>query len=115
MWGVPKEEEKRTLEAITIVAILRDRGVTLAGMIENYLHQGVPPLMDKRLSLFKMTTEAPLDVSPLSAPLPNDAKIARWLMKAIEVHKGENGVIVPYVFQPQVSLQCIMRWALWNL
>jgi hypothetical protein len=48
--------------------------------------------------LFKITAEAPFDDSRLSALLPNDAEITRWLMEAMEVSKGVDGVVVPYVF-----------------
>ncbi|KAL5682681.1 hypothetical protein ACJX0J_009066, partial [Zea mays] len=34
----------------------------------------------------------------LSAPPPSDAEIARWLTKAMEIRKGTDGVIIPYVF-----------------
>lgn len=38
-WGVSKEGEKRMVGAIAAVAILRDREVTLAGVIGNYIRQ----------------------------------------------------------------------------
>lgn len=51
-WGVPKEGEKRMFGAFAAVAFLRDRGVTLPGVIGNYLRRGVAPLMVRWLSLF---------------------------------------------------------------
>jgi hypothetical protein len=89
--GVPKKGEKRTVGAIATMAILRGRGVTLAGVIGDNLRQGVAPLMARRLPLFKMTAEAPSNGSRLSAPLPSDAEIAPWLMEAMEVRKGADG------------------------
>jgi hypothetical protein len=38
--------------AFAAVAFLRDRGVTLPGVIGNYLRRGVAPLMVRWLSLF---------------------------------------------------------------
>jgi hypothetical protein len=53
--------------------------------------------MAKRLLLFKMVVEASSDGSRLSALLPSDAEIARWLTEAMEVCKGADGAVVPYV------------------
>lgn len=75
-WGVRKEGQKKTVKATTAVAILHDCRVTLAGIIDNYFHRGVAPLMATRLALFKMTIEAPSDGSRLSALPPSDAEIA---------------------------------------
>lgn len=86
-----------TAGTIAAVAILHDCGVTLAGVIGNYLRRVVAPLMAKRLLLFKMVVEAPSDGSRLSALLPSDAEIARWLTEAMEVWKGADGAVVPYV------------------
>jgi hypothetical protein len=54
--------------------------------------------MVRQWPLFKMTIEAPSDGSRLSAPPPSDAKITCWLTKAMEVQRGTDGAIVPYVF-----------------
>lgn len=80
------------------MTILRDRGVTLASVIGNYLRQGVAPLMVRWLPLFKMTAETLSDGSQLSALLPSDVEIDHWLTEAMEVYKDVGGAVVPYVF-----------------
>lgn len=97
-WGVWKEGQKKTVKAITAVALLHDCRVTLAGIIENYFHRGVAPLMATRLALFKMTVEAPSDGSRLSALPPSDAEIAHWLTEGMVVCKSADRAIAPYVF-----------------
>lgn len=71
----------------------------MAGVIENYLHRGLALLMARRLSLFKMTVEAPsIRGHSVKHPVPNDTEIACWLMEATKIHKGVDGVVIPYVF-----------------
>lgn len=76
---------------------------------------GVAPLMARRLSLFKMTAEALSDGSRLSASLPSDAEIARWLTEAMEVRKDATAVVVPYVFPIPGCPPMRPELALWNL
>jgi hypothetical protein len=76
----------------------RGRLDPLTGVIGNYLHHGIAPHMTRRLPLYKMTIDAPLEGTRLSASSPSNAEIARLLKLAMEVRKGANGTIIPYVF-----------------
>jgi hypothetical protein len=49
--------------------------VTLEGVIRNYLHTGVAPLMARRLHMYKISVDAPLEGSRLSALSPSDSRI----------------------------------------
>lgn len=68
-----------------------------------YLCHTVAPLMARKLPLYKMVTNAPLERTLLGAPPPSDVDIARWLREAIEVRKGAEGVVVPDTF---IVLDC---------
>jgi hypothetical protein len=54
--------------------------------------------MTRRLPLYKMTIDAPLEGTRLSASSPSNAEIACSLRLALEVRKGANRAIIPYVF-----------------
>jgi hypothetical protein len=54
--------------------------------------------MARRLPLFKMTVEAPSEGTRLSTLPPGDAKIARWLTEAMDIRKGTDGAVIPYIF-----------------
>lgn len=97
--GIPKDGEKRTIGAIVAMPFLCDRGVMLTGVIGNYHRRVVDPLMARRLPLFKATIEALPEGTRLSALPPSDAEIARWLTKAMEIRKGVDVAIIPYVSQ----------------
>lgn len=40
----------------------------------------------------------PPEGTQLSALLPSDAEIARWLREAMEVHRDVDGATIPYAF-----------------
>lgn len=60
----------------------------MAGVIGNYLHHEVAPLMARQLPLYKMYVNTPTEGTRLSTLSPSDAEIASWLRETMEVCKG---------------------------
>lgn len=67
-------------------------------MIGNYLCRKVAPLMARWLPLYKMTVDASPKGTRLSASPPNDGEIAWWFREAMEVRKGVDKTVIPYIF-----------------
>lgn len=48
--GVLEGDKKKATGSIVVIWIIHDRGVTLVGVIGNYLHRWVAPLMARRFT-----------------------------------------------------------------
>jgi hypothetical protein len=102
--GRPEGRGEKEGQAITVVAILCDRRVTLAGVIGNYLHKGGSS-HGQVATTFQDDRRGSIKGDSAERPAPSDAKITRWLTKDMEIRKGADGTIVPYVFPIPGCLQ----------
>lgn len=102
--GRPEGRGEKEGQAITVVAILCDTGVTLAGVIGNYLHWGGSS-HGQVATTFQDDRRGSIEGDSAERPAPIDVKITRWLTKDMEIRKGADGTIVPYVFPIPGCLQ----------
>jgi hypothetical protein len=71
--GTPHERQKNLEPLLQALEALRKGGLTAVGVIAAIHRRRVLPLAERRLSLWEMTSEADLEGSRMSDPLPFDA------------------------------------------
>jgi Putative gypsy type transposon len=93
-WGVPTKDLRKIEPHLAAVKVLRERGLTAAGVVGAYHARRVAPLMARAFPLYGMVAGAPPEGTAMAlGALPN-SEIAQRIKEALEQVKDRSGAVV---------------------
>jgi hypothetical protein len=103
-WGLPRDLQTHLKPLLEALRKLRDYGLTAAGVVAAFHRRRVLPLVDCRLCLDEMTTEASVESSRMASAALSTDKLLQWVKGTV----GKTDYSAVVVMRPESSYMSLV-------